>query len=64
MSDQDLTWILSPHGKSKNVAQWVLDRYKDGVPDNPMVEKWIKASQQILDTDELLGLCEKDDNHI
>ena len=64
MSDQDLTWILSPHGKGKNVAQWVVDRYKDGVPDNPMVKKWIKASQQILDTEELLGLCEKDDNHI
>jgi hypothetical protein len=57
MSKEDLTWLLSPHGKSKNVAQWVVDTFGDRV-DSVVVQNWVNASQQILDTDERLGLSE------
>ena len=58
MTDTDLIWLLSPHGKSKNMAQWVVDNFQDRVDYNPTVENWVKASQQILDTEEKLGLAE------
>ena len=48
MSDEDLTWLLSPHGKTKVVAQWVIDNYAENQY-NEMIVKWVKASQQILD---------------
>ena len=57
MMSNDLTWLLSPHGKSKNVAQWVVDNFGDRA-DSVAVQNWVKASQQILDTDERLGLSE------
>ncbi len=58
MSNTDLIWVLSPHGKGKNMAQWVVDNFQNRTDYNPTVEKWVKASQQILDTDEKLGLAE------
>lgn len=58
---QDLIWTLSPHGKNKSVAQWVVDNFSHKT-DTRAVDVWVKASQQILDTDELLGLCEDGDN--
>jgi len=58
MSNTDLIWVLSPHGKGKNMAQWVVDNFQDRVDYNPTVENWVKASQQILDTDWKLGLAE------
>lgn len=48
MSDEDLTWMLSPHGRSPEVCRWVIDNYGDNLY-NEMIEKWVKASQQILD---------------
>lgn len=57
MMSNDLTWLLSPHGKSKNVARWVVDNFGDRA-DSVAVQNWVKASQQILDTDERLGLSE------
>ena len=48
---EDLTWTLRPHGKSKNVAQWVVDNFSHKT-DTPAVDRWVKASQQILDAEE------------
>ena len=48
MSEEDLTWMLSPHGRSPEVCQWVIDNYGDNLY-NEMIVKWVKASQQILD---------------
>lgn len=47
---EDHTWMLSPHGKQKHMAQWVVDNY-DGRPDyenHKLVQQWISASKQIL----------------
>lgn len=48
MSKEDLTWTLCPHGKSKNVAQWVVDNFSDKTATRA-VDVWVRASQQILD---------------
>ena len=58
MTDTSLIWLLSPHGKGKNMAQWVVDSFQDRTDYNPTVERWVQASQQILDTEEKLGLAE------
>jgi len=58
MTDTSLIWVLSPHGKGKNMAQWVIDNFQDRTDYNPTVERWVEASQQILDTEEKLGLVE------
>jgi len=58
MTDTSLIWLLSPHGKSKNMAQWVVDNFQDRVEYSSTVENWVKASQQILDTEKKLGLAE------
>lgn len=47
---EDHTWVLSPHGKQKHVAQWVVDSY-DGRTDydsNVTLHKWLIASKQVL----------------
>lgn len=42
--------ILSPHGKQKHVARWVVERYdgKDEYKNNPHVQRWIAASKEVL----------------
>ena len=52
----DLTWCLSPHGKSLTVARWVVknykqDTYENGMPSykNGMQETWVTASEQIIE---------------
>jgi hypothetical protein len=47
---EDHTWVLSPHGKQKHVAQWVVDNYEDRTDyvDNHTLHKWVMASKQIL----------------
>ena len=51
MSKEDLTWTLCPHGKSKNVAQWVVDNFSDKTATRA-VDVWVRASQQILDKED------------
>ena len=58
MTDTSLIWLLSPHGKGKNMAQWVVDNFQDRTAYNPTVENRAKASQPILATEEKLGLAE------
>jgi hypothetical protein len=58
MTDTNLISLLSPHGKGKNMAQWVVDNFQNRTDYNPTVERWVEASQQILDTEEKLGLAE------
>jgi len=56
MDEEDLTWTLSPHGRTLQVAQWIVETYADRVGENEATERWVTASQQILD-------MEKDDEH-
>lgn len=44
----DLTWCLSPHGKTYNVAVWVVSNYKMDVYQTKMQEMWVKASEQVI----------------
>jgi hypothetical protein len=43
---EDLTWLLSPHGRSKDMAQWVVDQH--GHKEEPHIRRWVEASKQIL----------------
>jgi hypothetical protein len=45
----DLTWCLSPHGKSLTVARWVVKNYKQDTYENGMQETWVTASEQIIE---------------
>tara|TARA_R110000737_G_scaffold328962_1_gene343853 strand:+ start:510 stop:1043 length:534 start_codon:yes stop_codon:yes gene_type:complete len=47
--NDDMTWCLAPHGKSYEIASWVVQNYKQDTYTNTTVEMWVNASQQILD---------------
>ena len=51
MTDTSLIWLLSPHGKGKNMAQWVVDNFSEKTATRA-VDVWVRASQQILDAEE------------
>lgn len=57
---EDLTWTLCPHGKSKSVAQWVVDNFSHKT-DTRAVDTWVKASQQILEKQDETKLDEESD---
>ena len=43
--------ILSPHGKTKAVARWVVETYGNSshYPNNGTFHRWIAESQRVLD---------------
>lgn len=47
---EDLLWVLPPHGRSEQMAQWVIDNYgeRDDYESNATVQAWVRASQQVL----------------
>lgn len=48
---EDHRWMLSPHGRDKQTAKWVVDNY-DGNPyyeDDALVQRWVAASKQVLE---------------
>ena len=47
--NNDMTWCLAPHGKSYEVASWVVQNYKRDTYPTKMQAMWVDASQQILD---------------
>ena len=47
--NDDMTWCLAPHGKSYEVASWVVQNYKLDTYPTKMQAMWVDASQQILD---------------
>ena len=47
--NDDMTWCLAPHGKSYEVASWVVQNYKRDTYPTKMQAMWVDASQQILD---------------
>lgn len=47
--------ILSPHGQSLDMAQWVVEQYSpllhtDQYREHITMHEWVKQSQQIIDT--------------
>ena len=43
--------ILSPHGRTKLSAGWVVETYKDrkDYPNNATFQRWVTESQRVLD---------------
>jgi len=48
---EDDRWILSPHGRQKHTARWVVENYenREEYYDCDLVQKWVAASKKVLE---------------
>jgi hypothetical protein len=50
MMNEDVRWVLGPHGTRKDQARWVIAKYegREDYASNKTVQLWVEASKQVL----------------